>query len=129
MTTTGSTKVWTVVATADRPDWMRRQIQAVLPQLAPDEKMVVVFDGDQASANVLTPDFKADSRLHFVTLLERRGPDTARRIGNALVPPSAVILEVDDHDIVTPDCLEEVRRAFDAEDIVAAYSDVYHTEV
>jgi glycosyltransferase involved in cell wall biosynthesis len=121
-------KIWTVIATKDRAEWMRKQLAALLPQCTPDEKVIVICDGDQETGTALRTEFTGEERLSIVATVDSGGPDFARRIGNAMVPPEAVILEVDDHDIVAPCCLEEIRRAFDETDALAVYSDCWHAD-
>ncbi len=119
-----SVQVWPVIATRDRPDWLRRQLDALCPQLRGTEAVVVVTDGHAASEKIA-----ADRQgVVCVPLSASVGIYRARRAGNAFVPSDAVICELDDHDTAEPDLLEELRAAFVDPLVLAAYCDVYHAD-
>lgn len=116
-------EVWPVIATKSRPEWLRKQLDALTPQLRRPEHIVVVFDGD-------TPNHIDTSAQHVmrVCLSESVGVYRARCLGNAYVPTDAVVCEIDDHDIAEPDLLAELRSAFADRAVMLAYCDVFHTD-
>jgi glycosyltransferase involved in cell wall biosynthesis len=117
--------VWTVIPTRGRPDWLARQLDRLLPQLEAGEAVVVVVDGHPDTVEMLRR-ARADQgsgRLVMIPLAERRGPDVAKRAGIAMAPPDAVVCKVDDHDLVEPELLAELRRAFEDTGVLSAYCD------
>jgi len=118
--------VWTVTATRGRPDWITKQLGRLLPKLAGTERAVVVVDGDPETEAVLGA--LVNDRLRVVALSAQQGPNTARRLGIAMVPTDAVVCVIDDHDLAEPDLLSELRTAFVDPAVMLAFCDVYHTD-
>ena len=119
-------KVWPVIATRNRPDWLRRQMERLLPQLQKGERVVVVIDGSPDAA--YDRDGMSAAGVLLLEWPERKGIYFSRRAGNAFVPTDAVVCAIDDHDLVEPVLLERLRAAFADEKTMLAYCDVWHTD-
>ena len=127
--------VWPVVATRGRPEWVTRQLDRLVPQLTRGDGLVVVTDGDprtdaavgrwerrsEASENT-------EAEVVAVPLAMQMGPDRARRVGNAMVPTDAVVIEIDDHDLAEPGLVAAVRDVMGNPAVLVAYCDCWHTD-
>lgn len=113
-------RLFCVIPTRERPVEVVAQVERLLPQLADGERVIVAHDGYGA-----VPAMPADSRLTQLVLKERVGVDTARRMATALVPSDGIVVELDDHDPVEPNLLEEVRAAFMDRRVKIAYCDCW----
>jgi len=118
-------KIFPVIATKDRPNWLTKQIAAIRPQLQGDEKIIIVVDGGASMESLAS---EAGENIEWIHLAANVGVDRARRIGNAMVPSNGIVCEIDDHDIAKPELLEELRTAFRDEKIILAFCDVDHTD-
>ncbi|HUU33086.1 MAG TPA: glycosyltransferase family A protein, partial [Vicinamibacterales bacterium] len=118
--------VWPVIATRGRPQWIRRQLDALKPQLTGDERIVVVVDGDIDTALALADE--PPGKVLVVPIGNQVGVYRARRAGNSQVPYDAVVCEIDDHDLAAPELLARLRAAFAKPDIMMAYCDVWMTD-
>lgn len=124
-------EVWPVIATRGRPEWIRRQVDALRPQLKGRETIIVVVDGCAQTQEALKD--CADSGLArngvlVIALAENIGVYGARALGNSRVPADAIVCEIDDHDIAFPELLAELRTAFEDDSVGYAYCDVIHTD-
>ena len=114
-----------VIASRDRPKALRRQLGVLIDQLRERERIVVVLDGGAVGD---LPTRYDPERVHFICLRRQVGVDRARRIGNAFVPDSSVILEIDDHDYASPHLLQELRTVFANRNTMLATCDVQLTD-
>lgn len=97
-------------------------VHASLAAAATDGRIIVVDDAGTVDAEALGPD---------VTLLrtpprERRqdrpdGPNIARRLGNSHVPDDAIIIEIDDHDLMPVQAIRAIVDAFADEELQVAW--------
>ena len=119
--------IWPVIASRKRPDWLTKQLAVLLPQLQGPEKIVIVADGCKATESAVTA--VNDKRLVLLPLRRQVGSDRARRAANAFVPTNAVVAELDDHDIVEPELLAELRACFEDPEALFAYCDAWITDL
>ena len=115
-------QVWPVIATRQRPEWLERQLHLLVPQLQEQERIVVVIDHCDRTAQ-LVRSMDAAAKVVCVILGRQVGPDIAKRIGIAQVPADAVVCEIDDHDLAEPELLAELRKAFADPGVYTAYCD------
>jgi len=116
-------RIYPVIASRGRQNELDKQLRLLTPQLADDELITVVIDGDNAGYALGQP-----KRVKFVELRESVGVDSARRIGNSLVPEDGIVLEIDDHDYAEQTLLAEVRAAFEDESTNVVYCDITLTD-
>lgn len=104
-----------IVPTYFGGDDLKKCVRAIAAQLAPDDELIVVADGesDRAWADLGVPD------VQTVVLPVRRGPAFARNRG-AEVARGDVLLFIDADCIAHPDVLARVRRAFENDVSLAA---------
>lgn len=114
-----------VTPTRLRWKWLVQQAEALAPQLGPTDHWVIVVDFDE-------PDQQALERIRglvgerlTVAFLDyqRTSPfarvNQARNSGVALLPPHVTgIVELDDHDIISPDALSLIRHGLSDFDYV-----------
>jgi len=118
-------QVWPVIASRGRPSELCEQLKRLTAQLHEGECVVLVADADAPTAKVGA---QFAPKVRVVPLAQRVGVDDARKVGNAFVPSDAVVCEIDDHDWVEPELLQEVRAAFGEDSVFLAYCDVWHTD-
>ncbi|HEX72843.1 MAG TPA: glycosyltransferase family 2 protein, partial [Candidatus Hydrogenedentes bacterium] len=120
--------LYVVIASRGRPKELTSQIGHVLPQLQAADQLIVVVDSCAQTRKALEE--RKDKKLRVLNLEgdTGKGPNLARRVGNSLVPVDAVIVEVDDHDMIEPHALAEVRKAFHDPKVMVAYCDAMLTD-
>lgn len=98
------------------------QAVRLAPQMHPEDCWVVVVDNDVPPQGKLFDQINGmigAERLHWVLLqyLRQSVPvacvNHARNVGGAMAPAGFDIVEVDDHDLLENDALEQIREAFD----------------
>jgi hypothetical protein len=111
-----------ITPTRRRWQWMTRQAEIIAGQLDRDDRWIVVADADQPPQdmwNEIDQQIGAE-RLVLVCLnyLHPMPPvacvNRARNVGAALAPAGYDLVEVDDHDLLEPFALSEIRRASEA---------------
>jgi len=103
--------LWVVIPTKDRPRELGRQISLLASQArALGGRRVVIVASDDGS----TPPARLPASRHvkLIRSEESRGPNLARHAAIVESPPDAVIVEIDDHDLIEPGALFEIDRAF-----------------
>jgi len=105
--------LWVVIATRDRPSELAEQLARLERERASlrARRVEVVVSDDGSCPPVEIP---RRSWLRLVRSETSRGPNMARDAGARLSPPDAVIVELDDHDLLEPGALAELDRAFRA---------------
>jgi hypothetical protein len=113
-----------VIATQNRAKWLERQLAALVPQLGPGDRIIVIRDGGEKYKTGKHM-YTADDRVELIELTKSVGVDRARRMANALVNDgTSVILEIDDHDIAKPGLLRAIRQTFEERTAMIAFCDV-----
>ncbi len=109
--------LWIVIPTLNRREALGRQLELLLEQArgARGRPAVIVVSDDGCDPPVSLPDdTKGDANVRLVRSDETLGPNLARDAAIRLSPPRAVIVEIDDHDLIEPGALRAVDRAFRA---------------
>lgn len=96
-----------IIPTHD-PRWLAETVASVLAQAYQDFEIVLVPNGP---APVTYPEF-SDPRIRIVPYTGPASVGAIKRFG-FMAGLGKVLLELDHDDILTPDCLEEVQKAFD----------------
>lgn len=117
-----------VTPTRGRWYWLAKQAEALAPQLAPDDTWIIAVDNDRPDQETVQHinDLLGYQRLIWLTLTypQRRVPrgcvNRARNAATAMAPADDAIVEVDDHDILEPNALDDIRGALKAGDYVFA---------
>ena len=103
--------LWIVIPTRDRPRELSEQLSLLVSQArALNQRRVAILVSDDGS----DPPTRIPRDRH-ITLIRSdtsRGPNAARHAAIAPSPGDAVIVEIDDHDLVGPGALAGVDRAF-----------------
>ena len=126
-----------VTPTCNRPQALLRQASLLGPQFGPLDRWIVVDDASQfetplpiAGLAQSLPDLRqllcvslsyAKGDLPYGSTLQR-----ARHAACSLARPHAWIVEVDDHDFVTPGCLAMIRETI-CRGALFIYGDCVHT--
>jgi hypothetical protein len=111
-----------VTPTRCRWHWLREQARAIAGQLTPDDCWIVAIDNDLPSARVVAEIAQMIPARQLTWLqctYTRPEPplgcvNRLRNAATALAPAGHDIVEVDDHDILTPYALAEIRMALAA---------------
>ncbi|MGH7139190.1 MAG: glycosyltransferase family A protein, partial [Pirellulales bacterium] len=111
-----------ITPTRGRWHWLRKQARAIAGQLSPDDCWIVAIDNDLPSARAiaeiaqLIPERQL-TWLHWTYARPTPPVGCVNRLRNAttaLAPAGHDIVEVDDHDILAPYALAEIRMALAA---------------
>lgn len=106
-----------VTPTRNRWRWLRSQAEALAPQLADGDLWVVVADSCPVDVEVMDQvagwlgERMAVVELSYARRGDRGCVNRARNVGTQFAKSNQSIVEVDDHDIVTPGCLDALREA------------------
>ncbi len=111
-----------ITPTRRRWHWLARQAKILAEQLDPADRWIVVCDDDRPPANVWEEieDHLGHQRLVLVCLRYARPippaacVNRARNVGAAMAPADYNIVEVDDHDLLEPFALSQIRHALEA---------------
>ena len=111
-----------VTPTRRRWHWLRRQARAIAGQLAPDDRWIIAVDNDRPDNKVLGDIARlvpAEQITWLHAAYTRPAPPVAcvnrlRNAATALAPAGHDIVEVDDHDLLAPYALAEIRAALSA---------------
>jgi hypothetical protein len=98
------------------------QASAIAGQLGPDDRWIIAVDNDQLDKNVvgeIARMIPSDQLIWLHCAYARPNPPVAcvnrlRNAATALAPPRHDIVEVDDHDLLAPYALAEIRTALAA---------------
>jgi len=103
--------LWIVIPTRDRPRELGRQISLLATQARAlgGRRVVIVASDDGSTPPARVP---ASRHVRLIRSEEPLGPNLARHAAIVESPPDAVIVEIDDHDLVEPGALFEIGRAF-----------------
>jgi hypothetical protein len=125
-----------VTPTCDRRLALLKQAAKLGPQLSPLDRWLIVDDASSAGAidpRELLPFLPEVRQLLFVALTYSKAGlpygstlQRARHAACSLARPDAWIVEVDDHDYVTPECLAMVRATI-CRGATFIYGDCLHT--
>jgi hypothetical protein len=111
-----------ITPTRRRWHWLARQAEILAGQLGPADRWIVVGDNDGPPADAWNDVARkvGHERLILIDLSYARPVppagcvNVARNAGAALAPAGCDIVEVDDHDLLEPFALSEIRHAFEA---------------
>lgn len=111
-----------ITPTRRRWHWLRKQARAIAGQLAADDCWIIVVDDDQANQRVVNEVAELIPNQQLTWLhcsYARPVPPVAcvnrlRNAATALAPARHDVVEVDDHDILAPYALAEIRMALAA---------------
>ena len=111
-----------ITPTRRRWNWLTQQAEAIAPQLRDDDRWIIAIDNDvpEPGAVERITRMVGEGRLVWLDCSYARPvPPVAcvnhlRNAATALAPPEADIVEVDDHDLLTPYALSEIRAALEA---------------
>ncbi|HVA46470.1 MAG TPA: hypothetical protein VNH11_08860 [Pirellulales bacterium] len=111
-----------ITPTRRRWHWLRKQARAIAGQLSPDDCWIVAVDNDQANPRVadeIGQMIPAQQLVWLHCAYARPTPPVAcvnrlRNAATALAPAAHDIVEVDDHDLLAPYALAEIRAALSA---------------
>jgi hypothetical protein len=111
-----------ITPTRRRWHWLREQARSIAGQLAPDDRWIIAVDNDQLDKNIIGEMARlipADQIIWLHAAYNRPEPPVAcvnrlRNAATALAPARQDIVEVDDHDILAPYALAEIRMALAA---------------
>ena len=120
-------ELWVVIPTKGRGADLDRTLAAIFFEAPPLGGLVVVNDGaDKATRDVVDAwRQKAGGKLRYIESADREGVAAARIRGNAEVPESAVVVEIDDHDAPEPGALGLIASAFASPEVQAVYGDKF----
>jgi hypothetical protein len=111
-----------ITPTRRRWHWLRAQARAIAGQLAPDDRWIIAVDNDRPDKKVVGEIARlipAEQIIWLHCIYARPTPPFAcvnrlRNAATALVPAGHDIVEVDDHDLLAPYALAEIRAALAA---------------
>ncbi|HEX7379646.1 MAG TPA: glycosyltransferase family A protein [Pirellulales bacterium] len=111
-----------ITPTRRRWHWLRKQARAIAGQLAPDDCWIIIVDNDQANqraVNEIAELIPARQLTWLHASYTRPEPpmgcvNRLRNAATALAPARHDIVEVDDHDLLAPYALAEIRMALAA---------------
>jgi hypothetical protein len=107
-----------ITPTRDRFEFLAEQATLLAPQLGPDDLWLIGCDNSPPRPTALATIGEIVPRPFVVWMnFEYTHESTVDRVANALVAfalPAHDIVEVDDHDPLSPDTLSEIRHAFEA---------------
>ncbi len=112
--------LWIVIPTHNRAKHLCEAIGGALAQ-NPDA-VIVVDDGSTDKTQELLRD-AGDSRVCCVRLTRSHGVNVARRTGTGVVPSDAVVVELDDHDLLATGAIKALREAFSDRAVSVVYAD------
>ena len=110
----GKLKVTVVICTRDRPDELERCLASFSTQTRRPDQILVV---DNASKDERTMQVARRAGVDYVRE-DRPGLDVARNTG-AKAAKGDVVVYTDDDVVITPNWLEQLIMAFDADDVMA----------
>lgn len=121
-----------VTPTCNRQRELAEQAERIGLQLGDNDRWIVVDDASDLAVDVrgLAAAMPTPDRLLYAGLCYLKGQygstlNRARHVACTLARPDAWIVEVDDHDPITPDCLSFIRQAIVA-GATFVYGDVIH---
>jgi glycosyltransferase involved in cell wall biosynthesis len=97
-----------VIPTVGRPS-LRRTLEVILPQLAPDDEVIVIGDGAYQSANEIVKGF--DKRFQYFEHGPTRVYGNAQRDFGISVATKEYLSFMDDDDVYTEDALALIRQS------------------
>lgn len=108
-----------ITPTRKRWHWLLQQARSLAPQLRDDDRWVVVVDNDQPDEKAIdhVSQLIGQERLIWAMLCYMRPCVPAacinrcHNVGAAIAPADAHLVEIDDHDLVEPHALDEIRLA------------------
>lgn len=111
-----------ITPTRGRWHWLRKQARAIAKQLSPDDGWIIAIDNDLPSARVIAEIAQMIPARQLTWLdctYARPTPPVGcvnrlRNAATALAPAGHDIVEIDDHDILAPYALAEIRMALAA---------------
>ena len=107
-------RIWVVIPTCNRPEHLEKTLQSIELQEEKPECVVVVDDGSRRYCAVARICKTSDLN---VKLIHREkcsgGPNLPRIEGMAIVPDDALVVELDDHDLLCPKAFEYMRDALE----------------
>jgi GT2 family glycosyltransferase len=103
--------LWIVIPTRDRPRELAEQLSRLVVQArALKGRRVTIAVSDDGSVPAVRVPLSRHVKL--IRSDAPRGPNLARHAAIVQSPADAVIVEIDDHDLVEPGALGEIDRAF-----------------
>jgi len=111
--------LWVVIPTHNRAELLKQALNSVLVQTRAPDGVVVVDDGSEDCTLRWLATF--NGQLTVAHLPTCRGVNVARAVGSAMVPPDAIVVELDDDDVLVPEALALVESAFEKLGVRYAY--------
>jgi hypothetical protein len=111
-----------ITPTRRRWHWLRQQARALAGQLSPNDRWIIAVDNDRPDKTIVGDIARlipAEQLLWLHCAYARPTPPMAcvnrlRNAATALAPAGADLVEVDDHDLLEPFALAEIRAALAA---------------
>jgi len=117
-------RIWVVIPTYNRRLHLAETLASVRAQTISPERIIIVDDGStDGTGSMLAGLERRSTDVQAVYLKINRGVNTVRRIGTALVPSDAIVVELDDHDLLMPNALELIDKAMDDSEVWFVYGD------
>lgn len=103
-------KATIVICTYNNPGYLPWSVRSVIVQTLPLWRLIVIDDGSvsEETAGLLRP-YKADDRIRLIELDTNRGKGSCLNTTLSLVD-TPWLLELDDDDWLTPDCLAHIMK-------------------